>query len=71
MDPSHLRGVQSHSWLPQVLLPLFFVAYSLHLEAENRHANDLPSSSVYCLPIFAGIKGDRFTKYIVQSYYGV
>lgn len=47
------------------------IAYLLPPQAENRHANDLPSSSVYCLPFFVGIKGDRFTKYIVQSYYGV
>lgn len=61
----------TYYWLSQFLFPLLFVGYLLHLQAENRHANDLPSSSVYCLPFFAGIKGDRFTKYIVQSYYGV
>lgn len=37
---------------------------------RKRHANDL-SSSVYCLSFSTGMRGDRFTKYIVQSYYGV
>lgn len=57
--------------LPRSLFPWLFVACLLHLQAENRHANDLLSSYVYCLPFFAGIQGDRFTKYIVQSCYGV
>lgn len=37
---------------------------------RNRCVNHL-GSSVYCLLPFAGPKGDRFTKYMVQSLWSV
>lgn len=38
---------------------------------RNRHVNDLLGSSVCYLLPFAGAKGDRFTKYMVQSLWSV
>lgn len=38
---------------------------------KNSLSNELLGRSAYCLSFFPGIKGDRFTEYIVQSYYGV
>lgn len=62
-DPSSAAGSPGLSAAPRGARP--------SPSTENRQANDLPGGSVYRLPFFAGIKGDRFTKYIVQSYYGV
>lgn len=44
--------------------------FSLSL-GRNHHVNDLLGSSVYYLLPFAGAKGDRFTKYMVQSLWSV